>query len=387
MTAGRVSIIPLLAWACLAVPAVAEPHDLLATLENTDGTRVTGRLAAVSPTEVTLADGAALAVAAIRRIVVAGPADRGPVVVEGVDGGTLTGDDFSCGDGVATIRSPAGRIELPAGRVRSVTLRRPRADVATAAADWRAALPEAPETDLIVVGKEEGNAERLDVVECAIATVTADTVTVVLDEERIPVKRAKVVGLWFLRPPVAAGGIRVEVGGGSLAARSVSWSPQELLVDEAVRLPAASLRAIDYAAGRTVRLGTLVPERSESEPFFGGLARLEGLGPAFAPRFIAGGGAETLVMRPRSQVVWRVPADARRFRSAVAAEPGKRPAGTSVLVLLDDREAFRCRLDDAAAQPIDLDVSGGRRLSIQIDFPAAGGLGCPLRFTDPVFEQ
>lgn len=386
MTAVRGPIILMLAWACLAVPAAAEPHDLLATLEQTDGTRVTGTLAAVSPSEVTLADGAVLPVKAIRRIVVAGPAGRGPVVVEGVDGGTLTGDDFACGDGVATILSAAGRIELPAGRVRSVTLRRPRADAA-AAADWRAALPEAPETDLIVVGKEEGDAERLDVVECAIATVTADTVTVVLDEERIPVKRAKVVGLWFLRPPLAAGGIRVDVAGGSLAARAVAWTPQELVVDDAVRLPAATLRAIDYAAGRTVRLATLVPERTEAEPFFGGLARLEGLGPAFAPRFVAGGGAETLRMRPRSQVVWRVPADARRFRSAVAAEPGKRPAGTTVRVLLDDREAFHCRIDDAAAQPIDLDVSGGRRLAIQIDFPAAGGLGCPLRFTDPVFEQ
>ena len=56
-------------------------------------------------------------------------------------------------------------------------------------------------------------------------------------------------------------------------------------------------------------------------------------------------------------------------------------------VLLDDREMFRRRIDDAEASPVDVDVAGGRRLAIKVEFPAGGGMGCPLRFTDPVFEK
>lgn len=377
---GAVLLVAMVTAVAAADPAV------VATLEKTDGTTVSGTLAAVSPTEVTLVDADPVAVASVRRLLVEGPAARGPVAVECVDGSTLSGNDFVWDGGAATVSLLGGTAELPVQRVRSVTLRTPRAADDAAPPDWRAVLPEAPQTDLLVVGKQEEGGERLDVVECAIAAVTADTVTVVLDDERIPVKRPKVVGLWFLREPAVGGGTQVDVGGGRLAARTVSWTPQALVVDDAVRLPAAMLRSIDYAAGRTVRLATLAPERAETEPFFGTLGRMEGLGPYFAPRFVAAEPA-VLVLRPRSHVVWRVPADARRFRTAVAAAPGKLPAGMLVTVLLDDRDMFRRRIDDATESPVDVDVSGGRRLTIKVDFPAGGGMGCPLRFADPVFEK
>jgi hypothetical protein len=247
-------------------------------------------------------------------------------------------------------------------------------------------LPESPETDLLVVGKQDEAAERLEVVECAIAAVTADAVTVVLEDERIPVKRTKVVGMWFLRPDAPAGGTRVEVDGGSLAANAVSWTPAGLVVDEVVRMPATMLRSVDYAAGRTVLLRSLRPERSETEPFFGAVGAMEELRPYFGPRFV-GAGAGTLLLRPRSRVVWRVPTDARRFRTAVAVEPGQRAPGDVLSVLLDDREVFRRPIDESVATPVDIDVSGGRRLVIVVDFPAAGGLGGPLRLTAPVFEK
>ena len=377
---GAVLLVAMVTAVAAADPAV------VATLEKTDGTTVSGTLAAVSPTEVTLVDADPVAVASVRRLLVEGPAARGPVAVECVDGSTLSGNDFVWDGGAATVSLLGGTAELPVQRVRSVTLRTPRAADDAAPPDWRAVLPEAPQTDLLVVGKQEEGGERLDVVECAIAAVTADTVTVVLDDERIPVKRPKVVGLWFLRGAEVGGGTRVDVDGGRLTARTVSWTPQALVVDDAVRLPAAVLRSIDYAAGRTVRLASLATERSETEPFFGTLGRMEGLGPYFAPRFV-GGEPAALVLRPRSHVVWRVPADARRFRTAVAAAPGKLPAGVVVMVLLDDREVFRRRIDDATASPVDVDVSGGRRLAIKVEFPAGGGMGCPLRFTDPVFDK
>lgn len=385
MTAVRLSSVVLVTLVWIARAPAADP-TVVVRLEKTDGTTVSGTLAAVSATAATLVGGEPVAIAGVRRIVADTADVRGTVTVECADGGTLSGDDFTWDGGPAVVTLAAGRVELPVDRVRSVTLRSPRAG-GDAPADWRAALPESPSTDLVVVGKQEESGERLDVVECAIAAVTPDTVIVVLDEERIPVKRAKVIGLWFLREPAAAGGTRVEIAGGGLAARSVAWTPEALVLDDAVRLPAAVLRSIDYAAGRTVRLETLRPERTDAEPFFGALGRVDGLAAAFAPRFVADRGGQALVLRPRSHVAWRVPADARTFRAAVAAEPGRQPGGQVVTVLLDDRELFRRRLDDGTAAPVELDVTGGRRLAIKVDFPAGGGTGCPLRFADPVFEK
>jgi len=385
VTAVRLSSVVLVTLVWIARAPAADP-TVVVRLEKTDGTTVSGTLAAVSATAATLVGGEPVAITGVRRIVADTADVRGTVTVECVDGGTLSGDDFTWDGGPAVVTLAAGRVELPVDRVRSVTLRQPRAG-GDAPADWRAALPEAPQTDLIVVGKQEESGERLDVVECAIASVTQDAVIVVLDEERIPVKRAKVIGLWFLREPAAAGGTRVEIAGGGLAARSVVWTPEALVLDDAVRLPAAVLRCIDYAAGRTVRLETLRPERTEMDPFFGALGRVDGLAAAFSPRFVADRGGQTLVLRPRSHVVWRVPTDARIFRAAVAAEPGRQPGGQIVTVLLDDREIFRKQLDDGGSIPIEIGVVDGRRLAIRVDFPAGGGMGCPLRFADPVFEQ
>lgn len=385
MNAVRLAPVVIVALACGG--RVAAGPIVVVQVEKTDGTTVSGTLAAISTTAATLVAADPLAVTGIRRIVAETADSRGRVTVECADGGSLSGDDFMWDGGPAAVALPSGRAEIPIDRVRSVTLRRPPASAEAGEPDWRASLPEDPQTDLIVVGKQEEGRERLDVVECAIAAVTPDTVVVVLEEERIPVKRAKVIGLWFLRAAAADGGTRVEVVGGRLAARTVAWTPEALVLDDAVRLPAAALRSIDYAAGRTVRLETLRPERAETEPFFAALGRLDGLAAFFAPRFVADRTGRALLLRPRSHVVWRVPADARTFRAALAAEPGRQPGGTAVAVLLDDREVFRRRVDDGTASAVAIDVAGGRRLAIKVDFPAGGGLGCPLRFADPVFEK
>lgn len=385
MTGARYPAALAVVLACVARVAAADPA-VVATVEKTDGTTVSGTLTAISPAAVHLGGMEPFDVAAVRRLTVDGDRAEGSVTVACSDGSTLSGNDFTWDGGPALLTSNGGRVELPVQRVRSVTLRPPRTTAAGPPPDWLETLPESPQTDLVVVGKPEADGERLDVVECAIATVTADSVTVVLDDERIPVKRAKVIGLWFLREPAPAGGTRLEVVGGGLAARTMSWTPQEMVVDEVVRLPAGMLRVVDYAAGRTVQLRGIEPERVETEPFFGGLGRMAELKPFFEPRFV-GAGAGTLVLRPRSHVVWRVPADARRFRTAVAVEPGMPPAGDVVTMLLDDREVFRRRIEDVAASPVDVDVAGGRRLAIRVEFPAGGGIGCPLRFSAPVFEK
>jgi hypothetical protein len=122
-----------------------------------------------------------------------------------------------------------------------------------------------------------------------------------------------------------------------------------------------------------------------------------------------------LVMRPRTVAVWRLPTDGRRFRTVVSPAAGRQAAGGAVVVLaVDDREVFRRQIDAATmieepgesgagreqrtaggggdvpatpGTPIDLDISGGRRLVVTIDFCGPGGTNAAIRFTDPVIEK
>ena len=159
---------------------------------------------------------------------------------------------------------------------------------------------------------------------------------------------------------------------------------------------------------------------------------VEGLAAFFGPRFVAGsrtaGAADgptgaDLVMRPRSEAVWRLPPHGRRFKARVAAAAGPQAAGSAdVVVLVDEREVFRRRLDGPGApaapggepaatgagpggpgaqdpppgrdgvpaespRSIDVAVADGRRLTIRVDFVAGGGLGCPVRFIEPRCER
>ncbi len=352
---------------------------------------------------------------------------RPKLVLTLVDGSTLSGDDFAWdGTQPAVLIRPEGRIELPASRVRSIAW---QTEVAAVGAEspWQGAIPEGTEKDLVVVG----TAENHEFVECAITGVSADTVTVVLEEETIPVKRSKVIGLQWLRgdpaaATTAAGRAVVTVSGGGVRASRMEWSADGLVVDGEMRLPAAMFIGVDYAAGRLVRLASLTAEKVEMEPWFGGLVRNTGrndpLAAFFSPRTIdAGGGdmtprsaapkrigggaaATEIVMRPRTVSVWRLPPDSRRFRTVVAALAGDQAADvTTVAVAVDDREVFRRQIGGGAAAddvdrdpvrepagegvPIDVDLAAGRRLTVTVDFGAGGGIGGAVRFTDPVIER
>jgi hypothetical protein len=399
--AGAVGNVTRALVAGLAAACVAPAAALDVRIEKTDGTVVAGVLEGIGPRELRLAAQPVLAVAAIRRVVVVaeGGADREPpprVTVMGGAGLRLTGNDFLWQDGRAAILRDDGRIELPIDRVRTVAFGPVRGGDTEPA--WLGALPEKPASDLVVVARQrDTEAPGFELVECAISAVEAEQVAVVLDEEPIRVNRGKVVGLHWLRAtPGEAGGTAVEVGGGSLRGASVTWTPEALEIDGAVKLPGRLLRSIDYAAGRTVRLATLEPERKSVEPFFGGLTAAGRVGEFFAPRFLPAGAvaAGGLVVRPRTEIVWRVPADSRRFRARLAGPASGAGRVATVTIQADDREVFRSPAADrpaaekepAADLPIDVDVADARRLTITVD-AAGGGPGGPVLFHDPVFEK
>lgn len=391
---GTVAV-ALLTWAtagCRAAVADGSGEVVRVRLELADGGTAEGILRAIGAESVGIEAAAgprSVPLAEVRRLVRLEPPSpaRGRVRVELVDGTGIEGDDFTWSGDSAAVSRPPAVIDLPIGRVRRVEFR-PADDRAGDAPAWLAAVPEVPTDDLVVVAKGDTH----EVVECAMAAVSAETVTVVLDGETIPVKRGRVVGLVWARPQAAVTGARIALVGGDLVASSVEFTGDDLAIDGGVRVPVGLLESIDFAAGRTVPLCDLKPERVETEPFVGGLARVEGVAAFFAPRFgpaAAGTTARPLVVRPRTRATWPVPPGARRFRAvAVRADGARTQAAVRVAVRADDRPPREAVLDAASAGgvPLDVDVAAANRLELVVDF-SGGDAGCAVRFEQPVFER
>ena len=386
-----------IAFASAFCPAHASgPPSIAVRLDLTTGEAITGDLLDVAPDaiRVTIAgQPREFPTASVRRLVRerADEPPRLPVVVTTCDGSSLGGTGCRQeGDRLVIDRSE-GPISLAANRVARVVW---LADDEQQPA-WLDQAPSNPTADLVVIRKDGGHT----FVECAVTGLNDDAVTVVLDGETIPVKRTKVAGIvWLREPETTASGPAVTFAGGRLAAAEVRWSPDAFVVDGSTRLPSGLLESIDYAAGRTVLLTSLEPEAVVVEPAFGGLAGIEGLKGFFAPRSVPRAGDDgpaALILRPRTVISWRVPDKARMFRVRLARDvPDTSPAAVEVTVAVDDREAFRGGLrspgsgpgDSPRPGPIEADVSSGRRLTITVDF-VGGSLGCPVRLTEPVFEQ
>ena len=394
--------------ACSLEPLrAAEPARQPAVrVEQNDGVTTAGRLLRITPTEVVLAtpdvaDERTIPLESVRTVTLvpdapASPRAGGSVRLTCVDGTTLDGDDFTWVGSRPGLLRPEGRVELPIERVRTVEWRGGAGHEATGAgpATWLDAIPDDTDSDLVVVGKADGP----EFVACAITAIAADAVTVVLDGETIPVKRSKVLGLHWLRerPAVSPAALVVDVAGGRVRADRAAWTPDALVLDgddpaRRVSMPAAMLARIDYAAGRTTSLTTLPTEQLEVDPFFGGLAKIDGLADFFAPRVAASDAVfpgPGLVVRPRTVAVWRIPANSRRFRATVAPAGGKQSTDTAIVAIaIDGREAFRRRGRGRLGcfprrRPV-----GGRRLSVTVDFGGAGTTGGAVRFTEPVIEK
>lgn len=369
-----------------------------AVLRVADGTTVEGTLVRVTAEAVVIAVVGAersIPVDSLRRVDVVGAEveDASAVTVTCVDGGWLTGADFGLategGTATATLVRGDGQWRLPAEKVLRVewTKRDAAPPSAPGPAPWQADLPEGADGDLLVVA-----GEPTTFVPCAIATVDPQAVTVVLDGETIPVKRAKVLGLVFLREAasagVPAGAVSVAVAGGRFVARAVEWSAAGLVLDGGLHFPAASLRGIDYAAGRTVELAGLTPEKVEVEPFFGSLMKIDGVGAFFAPRPLPDGG---LLVRPRTEVTYRIPPGGRRFHTRLLPALPRPTGGTVTLVVrVDDREVHRATIsaaDPGAAAAVDLDIAGGRRLTLVVEFGGPADPGFPLRFDAAAIDR
>lgn len=416
-SARAAAVVCLLAVAVSAMADDASPTPSTAggwRVERGDGSTLSGTLAALdtSLVVVTTTDGDRSLPAIDVRVLA--PAEM-PAVAEMearlwlTDGSFLTGDNVRLDGSQLTLEQGDNTITLPQRAVAKLAWRLSPAEPSPAgtAPAWQPEVPAAMDSDLIVIRKAAEPEPIYQCVPCAILAIDDVHVTVALDDDQIPVKRERVAGLVWLRGEGAGAvaGPIVNLVGGRLLANEVRYLPdtQRFRVATAwspeLTVPASAVRRIDLAAGRTVSLVMLSPEDVSVEPFFAALAKSGELAAAFEPRMLSGDEAAEqgvrgpmIVALPRTTLRWKLPTGVRQLRMQATVE---RPqaGGADLVVLVDGEERFRGEVtaEGDAGEAIDVDVSGGRRLELRVDFPAAAtgrlaGLG-RIRLLDPRLEK
>lgn len=368
-----------------AVLAAAPPKVEVQTL---DGQTVSGPIVKLDANQVTVntADGTvSLEIDKLIRLFPKnkpGPAGSQPGAwVELVDGSSLVAQQYTVREGRARIALLDNQVvELPVAGVSHVRL---RAEPEQLAAEWARILEMKINSDLLVVYKDE----VVNYHKGVLRDVTDEVVQFELDGEVLPVKRSKVCGLVYVHPPQTLPEAICQI---SDAAGSV-WSVRSFALQGdlewttagglTLTRPLASITQIDFSRGKIVYLSDLEPESVTFTPYFGRGEALPLLARFYALRedrnFQSGPlqlekktYKKGLALHSRTKVVYRLPGRFSRFRAIVGIDDSVRPRGNLHLVISgDDRVLLETAVTGAdPPKPVELDLSGVRRIAILADF-------------------
>jgi len=239
--------------------------------------------------------------------------------------------------------------------------------------------------DRVVVRRNDA----LDYVEGVLGDVDADSIRLDLDGEPITIRRSKVYGLVFFRansPPLEPQRATVTSSSGDrVLARQLALRDGTVkLVTRGgveIEFPLEAITSVDYSAGKITYLGDLEPQVSRWTPYFGEAKTSAALRSARQPRADRAmpGGAllldgvsydRGLAVRSRTELVYRLPGEFRRFTATVGIDDRFRPRGNVKLSLIGDQQTLLEETIAGSDEPlsVDLDVTGVRQLKILVDF-------------------
>lgn len=375
-------------------PADAEAPPVV-SLQTIDGRQLDGALVALDRQQVQLRHDDQNEQIPVAQLLAASPIERPAgtrsapaamaVVVRLVDGSQLGGAEVtSAQDGLQLKRDGDSQVQIPLSAVAWMRFPAASPDIG---ADWERILALDAGADVLVVRKENS----LDYHEGIVRGVRPDVVEFELDGEVLPVKRAKIEGIrYFNRAgrqlPDAV--CRVVCSGGTqLAAADWTLHGSQLAVKTPagleIELPWKTIERLDFSQGKIVYLSDLDwdPQLYEREAYFGGRQPIdEGLDlyPPQRDQALDGGPlqldarpfAKGLAIHSRTRLVYRLPGDYRRFMATAGIDDRTGSQGAVRLVIEGDgRELYAADIAGSdAAQPLDLDITGVKRLSILVDF-------------------
>jgi hypothetical protein len=311
------------------------------------------------------------------------------VVVELVDGSSILGRQYVVQADRAKITLPDGEdMSVPTSAVQSVQFQQKSAALA---AEWSRLADMKADSDLLVVFKDQ----TIDYHKGVLHDVTADVVRFDLDGDVLPVKRTKIYGLAYHHGAAAelpAAVCRItDASGSQWSAKSVrlagklEWTtPTGISVSQ----PVERIAKIDFSGGKLAYLSDLKPDSAVWTPYFGTAKRLPAMDQFYGPRYdrnfdlgpLRLGGVEYpkgLALHARTEIVYRLPAGFKRFQAIAGVDEAMRPAGKVRLAVRgDDKVLLEIVVAGGdAPRPIELDLTGVRRLTILAEFGESVGEG------------
>jgi hypothetical protein len=322
----------------------------------------------------------------------AGSSARPKAWIALVDGSSLLADEYTVRSARATLVLSGSGQSLDVATTEITDVRFPPQNDAVAA-EWLRIVSRTADGDRLVVHK--GSA--IDDHQGILRDVTEAEVHFEVDGDVLPIKRARVSGLIYYhatRPKLPeilchlsdVDGARWSVQAMRLIDGNLQWTtPTGLTVSR----PLAQIKRIDFSGGgKVVYLSDLRPESVAWTPYFRPDNDLPILNEFYAPRPdrtlemlpLSLGGKQYrkgIAVHSRTEMTYRLPDHFRRFQMVVGIDDHLRPQGSMRLVIRgDDRVLWEATLTGAGDPlPVDIDVSGVRRLSLLADFAGALGVG------------
>jgi hypothetical protein len=311
---------------------------------------------------------------------------RAPSVwIDMADGSQVYAAQFTVTSGQVAIQLLTGqKLTMPTLAVRSVRFR-DHAAAPKLAQQWTEITSARITADAIIVRR----AESLDHLEGIIRDVTDENVQFEFEGKTIAAKRSKVDGILYYHP--MAGDLPnrlaqvVDVSGSRWSAKSVQAAPDRFDLTTVsgvnVSLGVDQVTKIDFSSGNTVWLDDLEPESFQWRPYVASKLPNDLLSKLFDPRSPGGRGNATLVLggqnfekglslNSRMELVYRLTEDFRRCQALVGIDDRVREGGNVRLVISgDDKELFSQAITGHDEPfPLDLDITGVKRLKIVVDF-------------------
>jgi hypothetical protein len=275
--------------------------------------------------------------------------------------------------------------DLPTRAIRWVRFQPPGETSEKLAKQWSEMLDSKPTGDLMVVRKKGS----LDYFEGKLGDVGEEAAKFTSDDDVLNVPRLKIEGLVYFHAKEdelpEATCKAVDVYGTSLFAQEVTLVEGRLKISTSAGLalawPLEVVSMLDYSAGKIQYLSDLEPDSVRYVPFFGLPKELPSLAQYYAPRRDIGFDqtplrldgakyAKGLALASRTVIVYRLPGKFRVFKATAGIDDSVRPGGNVRVEIKGDGKM----LWEAAVKgtdkstPLELDVTGVKRLEIVVDF-------------------
>lgn len=316
--------------------------------------------------------------------------------VDLVDGARLACLEYTARQGQATLKLVDGQeVSFSTSSIAAVRLKEQNEKIAQ---QWVEIVGLKRAADLIVVRRDEA----IDYLEGVLGDVTPETVQFKLEGDVVNVKRPRVEGFLYLHPPGAelppAVCEALTHDGARLPAVRIELREAGLAIVtpggiEVVR-PLAAIKEIDFSLGKVRYLSDLEWESIERQDYLASsLVKAERF---YEPRKDASflgplrlGNktyAKGLALKSHTKLVYRLPGKFSRLTGVAGINARLAPGGHVRLVVSGDQQTAPLLETTIAGtdapQPLSIDLTGVRRLTIEVDFGEGGDAGDHLNLCD-----